>query len=176
MSTTRATEPGDTSQAPERLEVLVFEVGGQRYGVPASAVREIVRAVTIVPLPRAPAVIEGIINVRGSIVPVLDVRLRFRLPATPLRHTDHLIVARAGARQVALHVDRAIGLVRLEPAAIEEAKGAVPGVEYVAWVAKLPDDLVLVHDLETFLSRAEAETLDAALTPAAEPSGEGGVR
>jgi purine-binding chemotaxis protein CheW len=150
---------------PERLEVLVFEVGGQRYGVLAPTVREIVRAVTIVPLPRAPAVIEGIINVRGSIVPVLNVRLRFRLPERPLEHTDHFIVARAGARLVALRVDRAIGLTRLEAAAVEDAKGAVPGVEYVAWVAKLPDDLVLVHDLETFLSRAEEETLDAALAP-----------
>ena len=150
----------------EPLEVLVFEVGGQRYGVPAAAVLEIVRAVAVVPLPGAPAVIEGIINFRGSVVPVLDVRRRLRLPGRPLEHTDHFIVARAGPRRVALRVDRAVALARLEAAAVEEAKGAVPGVEYVAWVAKLPDDLVLVHDLETFLSRAEGEVLDAALAPA----------
>jgi purine-binding chemotaxis protein CheW len=148
---------------PNGLEVLVFELGGQRYGVPAAAVQEVVRAVTIVPLPRAPAAVEGIINVRGRIAPVLDLRQRFRLPARPLEHTDHLVVARAGQRLVALRVDRASDLVRLAGKDIEEARDAVPGAEYVTWVAKLPDDLVVIHDLETFLSRAETEALEGAL-------------
>jgi purine-binding chemotaxis protein CheW len=175
MATARAAGPDDIAREPDGLEVLVFELGGQRYGVPVAAVREVVRAVTIVPLPRAPAVIEGIVNFRGTIVPVLDVRRRFRLPARPAEHTDHLVVARAGRRLVALRVDRAVDLVRLGGTDVEEARGSVPGAEYVAWVAKLPDDLVLIHDLETFLSRAEAETLDEALAPPAAGPGEGGA-
>jgi purine-binding chemotaxis protein CheW len=156
------------------LEVLAFDIGGQRYGLPAAVVQEIVRAVTVVPLPRAPAVIEGVINLRGKVVPVLDIRSRFRLPAKPLEYTDHLVVAWAGERLVALRVDRATALVRLDASEVEDAKGLVPGAEYVAWVAKLPDDLVLIHDLRTFLSRAEAVTLEEVL-PAAEPPGnEGG--
>jgi purine-binding chemotaxis protein CheW len=63
------------------LQVLVFEVAGRRYGLPADDVQELLRAVSIVPLPRAPAVVEGVINLRGKVVPVLDVRGRFRLPA-----------------------------------------------------------------------------------------------
>jgi purine-binding chemotaxis protein CheW len=153
------------------LEVLVFEVGGQRYGIPASSVRELVRAVTVVSLPGAPGVIEGVVNIRGAVVPVYDLRRRFRLPAKPAEHTDHLIVAWAGERLVALRVDRALDLVRLAPADVEEGNGVAPGLEYVSWVAKLPENLVLVHDLCTFLSRAEAAGLDEAL-PAA-PAGEG---
>jgi purine-binding chemotaxis protein CheW len=145
------------------LEVLVFEIAGRRYGVPAADVREIVAVVTIVPLPRAPAVIEGIINLRGRIVPVLDIRTRFRLPAKPAEHTDHLVVARVGERLVALRVDRATDLVGLDAADVEDARGVVPGVEYVSWVAKRAEDLVLIHDLHTFLSRAEADALDEAL-------------
>jgi purine-binding chemotaxis protein CheW len=150
----------------EPLQVLVFEVGGHRYGLPAADVQELLRAVSIVPLPRAPAIIEGIINLRGRLVPVLDVRRRFRLLARPLHPSDHFIVARAGERVVALRVDRAVDLVRLEAEDIEEAGAVVPGAEYVAWVARSPHDLVLIHDLRTFLSREESAALDEAAAPA----------
>src|SRR5262249_7992080 len=92
---------------------------------------------------------------------------------------DHLVVAWAGAppgehavgpgRLVALRVDRALDLTRLEASAVESARGVVPGVEYVAWVAKRPNDLVLIHDLRTFLSRAEATWVDAALAAGTSP-------
>ena len=144
-------------------EVLVFEIAGRRYGLPACDVRELVRAMTIVPLPRAPAIVEGVINLRGRVVPVLDVRTRFRLPPKAVEPTDHLVVAEVGERLVALRADRATDLVRLDPEEVEDAKGVVPGAEYVAWVAKLPDDLVLIHDLRTFLSRAESAALEEAL-------------
>lgn len=153
------------------LQVLVFEVGGRRYALPAGDVQELLRAVSIIPLPRAPAIIEGIINLRGRIVPVLDVRTRFRLPPRPLEPSDHFIVARAGGRVVALRVDRAVDLVQLEAADLEEAGAVVPGVEYVAWVARLPHDLVLIHDLRTFLSRAEATALDEAAAGAGAEAG-----
>lgn len=146
------------------LEVVVFEVGGQRYALRSSDVRELVRAVTIVPLPKAPAIVEGIINVRGVVMPVLDLRTRFRFPAKPAAHTDHLIVAWAGPRLVALRVDRALDLARLEAGDVEDAKAVVPGADYVAGVAKLPEGLVLIHDLRTFLSQAEAAALDDVLS------------
>src|SRR5436309_14010618 len=74
----------------ELQEVLIFEVGSQRYGLPAAGVRELVRAVTVTPLPRAPAIVEGVIDLRGTIVPVLDIRARFRLPAKPPEPPHHL--------------------------------------------------------------------------------------
>jgi purine-binding chemotaxis protein CheW len=149
--------------ADEALEVLVFEVAGRHYGLPARSVREVVRAVTVVPLPRAPAIVEGVVNLRGRLVPVLDLRARFRLPAKAVEPTDHLVVAWAGSRPAALRVDRAIDLVTLAREALEQAEQVVPGAGYVAWVAKLLDRLVLIHDLDTFLSAAEAAGLDEAL-------------
>ncbi|MGH7435187.1 MAG: chemotaxis protein CheW, partial [Polyangiaceae bacterium] len=77
------------------MTILLFEVGGRRYGLLAAEVRELVRAVTIHPLPRAPAIVEGLVNVRGRIVPVLDIRSRFRIPLRPLAPSDHLILAQA---------------------------------------------------------------------------------
>jgi purine-binding chemotaxis protein CheW len=104
-----------------------------------------------------------VINVRGALVAVPDLRSRFRLPARPVEHTDHLVLARVDGRRVAIRADRALGLRRISPREVEDATTALPGVEYVAGVAKLDDGLVLIHDLRTFLSQAETEALDAAL-------------
>src|SRR5262249_18625738 len=68
----------------EPLDVVVFEVHGRQYALPAGQVRELVRAVALVPLPGAPAVVEGVFNLRGKVVPVLDIRGRFGLPPRAL--------------------------------------------------------------------------------------------
>jgi len=144
-------------------EVLLFTLEAQRYALPLEDVRELVRAVRLTPLPRAPAVVEGLLNLRGELLPVLDVRRRFRLPARRLSPSDHLIVAQAGARRFALRVDRAEGLLALEPGQLDPSPRELPGVGYVAGALKLPDGLVLLHDLRTFLSQAEALELEEAL-------------
>jgi purine-binding chemotaxis protein CheW len=156
---------GATSSDPDRQsrEVLVFEVGGQRYGLPTVDVRELVRAVTITRLPNAPAFIEGVVNVRGRILPVLDIRARFHLPAKPLDPDDHFIVASAGPRGVILRVDRATHLALVDEASAQSAQALGSSATYVAGVARLDGGLVLIHDLATFLSAAEAASLDAAL-------------
>jgi purine-binding chemotaxis protein CheW len=121
------------------VEVLVFEAAGQRYGLEASAVREVVRAVAVTPLPGAPPAVEGVINVRGRVVPVLGARARFGLPAREPGPDDHLIVTDLGGRVVALRVDRALGLARVSPAAVEGGEGGGP-----VRVAKGDDGLVLL--------------------------------
>ena len=144
-------------------EVLVFEVAGQTYGLPTDDVRELVRAVAITPLPSAPAVIEGVVNVRGRVLPVLDLRARFHLPARALDPSDHFIVAAAGPRGGILRVDRATHLAMIEEACIQAPETLGPGVDYVAGVAKVDGGMGLIHDLSTFLSAAEAAGLDHAL-------------
>jgi purine-binding chemotaxis protein CheW len=144
-------------------EVLLFTLEGQRYALPLEDVRELVRAVRLTPLPRAPPVVEGLLDLRGELLPVLDMRRRFRLPARRLSPSDHLIVAQAGRRNLALRVDRAEGLLALEPGQLDASPRELPGVGYVAGALKLPDGLVLLHDLRTFLSEAEALELEEAL-------------
>jgi purine-binding chemotaxis protein CheW len=151
------------ASARERSELLVFALDRQRFGLAAEAIRRIVRAVAVAALPKAPEIIEGVINVAGTVVPVLDVRRRFRMPAVPIHPDQHFIIARAGKRTVALRVDRAESMVAVEREAIEAASRSTPGVEYVAGIAKLEDGLLVIHDLERFLALDEAESLDAAL-------------
>jgi purine-binding chemotaxis protein CheW len=154
---------------PPPREVLLFLLEGQRYALPVEDVRELVRAVRLTPLPRAPGVVEGLLNLRGELLPVLDMRRRFRLPARPLASSDHLVVAQAGPRRVALRVDRAESLLSLEAEQLDVSPRELPGVGYVAGALKLPDGLVLLHDLRTFLSEAEALELEEALAKEGAP-------
>ncbi len=150
----------------ETTQLLIFALGAERFALPAGDVREVVRAVAISRLPKAPPILEGVVNVRGAVVPVLDIRQRFGLPSRPVDPDQHLILAHAGPRLVALRVDRATELVSVDRAAIESPSRSTPGAEYVAGIAKLPDGLLVIHELERFLSLDEAERLDAALAVA----------
>jgi purine-binding chemotaxis protein CheW len=170
-------QAGSMNQATESKsrEFLIFEVGGRRFGLPAAEVQEIVRAVAVVLLPGAPVGVEGVINVRGRVVPVLDLRQRFGLPAKPLEHTDHLVIARVAGRLAALRVDRTIDLVRLTDSDMDELAGFACGVGGRR-VARLPEDMVLIHDdLSAFLSPGETAALDEALAvpPTRAPGGDG---
>jgi len=155
---------GTTASAPDDVrEVLVFEVAGQAYGLPTADVRELVRAVAITPLPNAPPAIEGVVDVRGQVLPVLDVRARFGLPARALDPSDHFIVATAGARGVILRVDRASHLALVDQSAVQAPDTLGASATYVAGVARIEGGLVLIHDLATFLSAAETAALDTAM-------------
>jgi purine-binding chemotaxis protein CheW len=142
------------------MELLTFAIGHERFGIPLADVREIVRAVSVARLPSAPPVVEGVINVRGSVVAAFDIRARFNLPAKAVEPSDHLIIALAGRRRVAIRVDRVTDLMTLARHDVEDLTVTVPGSSLVAGVAKLLDGLLLIHDLSTFLSAAEAEALD----------------
>jgi purine-binding chemotaxis protein CheW len=160
----------DARPSQHAVELLVFELAAQRYGLRLSCVQEVVRAVAITHLPGAPAVVEGAIDVRGRVVPVLDLRARFGLPRKLLDPDEHLILARGGARLVAIRADRVHWLFDIAAAAIVESARVTPTLAHVAGVARLPDGLVLIHDLETFLTEAEAEALEGALEGGAPPA------
>ena len=148
------------------LDALVFELAAERFALPMADVVEVLRAVAIRALPHAPAIIEGIFDLRGELVPVLDMRARFRLASKLLDPSEHLIVAQAGPRKVALRADRALALERLQVVVPEQAANLPRGVGYVAGVASTDDGLVLIHDLRAFLSEAETLELERAIESA----------
>jgi purine-binding chemotaxis protein CheW len=152
--------------------VLVFQLGGRRFGLPLASVREVIRAVAMVGLPGAPPVVEGVIDLRGTAVPVLDLRARFGLPPRRLSPDDFLVTARAGERLVAVRVDAVEWLVPLDPARIDDPADLTDGVRHIAGIAHLDDGMVLIHDIETFLEQAESEALERALAGGREGAGE----
>jgi len=146
------------SQDPPQ-EYLVFRLAEVSYAISAASVIEIFRAVRIVPFPKAPPVVEGVINVRGQLIPVLDVRSRFGHKPKPIDAADHLIVAQASRRMVALRVDGAMGVETFDPAGIERPETFASGIGQVAGVVRLPEGVLFIHDLEKFLTEAEIQSL-----------------
>lgn len=146
------------------FDVLVCEVAGRTFGLPATVVREVVRAVAVTPLPRAPGVIEGVINVRGRVIAVLDLRRRFRLPARAVVPSDHFVLVDAAPFVLAMRTDRVLELRGFPDAAVDEARRVIPYAEYVAGVARLDDGLLLLHDVTSFLAQGEAVALAGAMT------------
>lgn len=145
-------------------QLFVFMLDELRFALFLSVVDTVVRSVEITPLPKAPEIVRGVVNLRGAVIPVFDVRKRFRLPARDTLLSDQLLVARASSRRtVALLVDAVSGVIECPEEEIVATTKVHPDIEYVEGVIKLDRQLVLIHNLAKFLSLDEDMLLDAAL-------------
>ena len=153
------------------IELIVFQLDEWRFALPVAAVREILHAVRVVPLPGAPPLVLGVIDVRGTIVPVLDMRVRFGLVHRPAQVSDHFVLATSGTRKVALCVDRALDLWSVDEGQIARAAELAPGASLVRGVLQDAAGLVVVHELDRFLSASEEVALGKALEAAAREGG-----
>ena len=109
-------------------QLIIFTLDDQRYGLPLSAVERVVRMVDITPLPQAPDNVLGIINVQGRVIPVINIRRRFRLPERELALTDQLVIARTARRPVALVADAVTGVHEYAEQEAVAAQDILPGV------------------------------------------------
>jgi purine-binding chemotaxis protein CheW len=153
---------------PESL-YLIFQVAGTSFGLRFAAVQRVLPMVEVTPLPQAPRIVDGVVNVAGRIVPVLSLRRRLGLPAREARLSDVLILAHTRQRLVALHGDGIGGLVQREPMQLTPAADIHPGLQHIEGVVKLDDGVALIHDLDRFLSLDEQVQLDRSLDAAREP-------
>ena len=149
------------------VEIVIFELAGERYGIAAGSVKEVLRAVKISPVPRVHAGHIGIINLRGRIVSVFDPRPAVGLPPKAIEHGDNLLVLQLGDRLAAIAVDRALELRRLKrPDQTAEAR---MDNTCVVSVANEPDGLVLILDPERLIAGVvDLAPAVAVPTPAAE--------
>ena len=143
-------------------EILVFEAGGRLFGLGIGDVECVVSAVRPVPLPYAPPGFEGILNLRGAPIAVLDLRAWFGDTPREIQLDDFLIVVRAGARRVALHVERAHGVMAIAASSIRPAQSVVPSARHFAGVAMVEAGIVFLPDVAGFLSAAENVALPEA--------------
>ena len=119
--------------------------------------------VEITPLPKAPEIVLGAINLAGRIVPVLNIRKRFHLHERKPGLGDQLLIARTPGRTVALAVDAVDSVIQHSPDEVVAPPTIVPGLEYLAGVAKLADGMLFIHDLARFLSLEEEQALATAI-------------
>jgi len=155
---------GATMNETDRL--VLFVLNEQKYALPLPVVERVLRAVEVTALPDAPAIIMGVINVSGDIVPVIDLRRRFHLDERSVDVDDHFIVAVSSTMRVALPVDETVGMVREAEGERIAADEIVPDLNYVAAVVPQGDDMVFLLDIDTVLTPDEEAALSDSLTGA----------
>ncbi len=143
---------------------VVFTIDRQRFAVSLSRVVRVLPAVEVTPVPGAPDFIMGIFDLRGEVVPVLDRQAR---PAASLRATDQFVVVQTALRTLALRVDDVVGVVERRDGDLVPMPEATAGLDPFRGAMHMEDGLVLIHDIEAFLTPQEAQAIDRALAEAA---------
>lgn len=161
-----STAPGATGRQVdgELLQLVSFMVGTEEFAVPILSVQEINRMMQITRVPQSPPFIEGVINLRGKIIPVMDLRKRFGLQETGDASDERIIVVEVGARVIGFTVDQVNEVLRISADIVEPPPAMVCGVDsdYVQGVGKLEDRLLILLDLDRLFNSADMAQFDEA--------------
>ncbi|MBZ4420030.1 chemotaxis protein CheW [Myxococcus sp. RHSTA-1-4] len=154
----RAVLDAPTQEADTLVQLCAFFVGREEYVLDIMRVEEILPPQRVTPIPHAPSFVEGVLHLRGVILPVVDLRRRLQGEATPETPKTRLLVCRLGTRRVAVRVDRVAEVLRVRRGDIKPAPALVVAGRspYVVGVCGPPDRLRLLLDLKALL-RAELE-------------------
>ena len=146
-------------------EVLVFVLGAEEYGVDILKVQEIRGYDKVTPIPSAPDYLKGVVNLRGIIVPILDMRVKFRLPEVRYDQFTVVVILRIASRVIGLVVDGVSDVIALTASEIREAPnlGSVVDSSFIAGLATQDDRMVLLLDIEKLLSTGELNLLNRAV-------------
>jgi purine-binding chemotaxis protein CheW len=159
------------------LQIVGFRIGRETFGLPISLVREIVRVPEITSVPNAPDYIEGVINLRGRIIPVVDLRKRFGEKVIEPHKKNRIVVVELDNRSIGLIVNSASEVMRIPPSDIEAPHSVFQEGElnYITGVGKMKGRLVILLDLTRVLQRGELRRLDeVAESAVAVPTGSRG--
>ncbi len=154
----------DLAGGSDERQLVVFQLAAELYGVEISRVHEIIRLQSVTRVPRAPAFVEGVINLRGKVIPVVDLRRRFSLPLSENTRASRIVVVEIGDQVVGIIVDAVSEVLRVNTGVIEPPSPVVAGIdsEYLEGIAKLTDRLVILLDLDRVLAKEERRALELA--------------
>lgn len=140
--------------------LLLAQLADTRIAFSAGAVREIVRSVAIAPLSSAPAVIEGAINLRGVVIPVVNARARLGLPERVNSPDQFLVILETSDRLIAIRVDDVDDVVDVPAEDVQMPATVSPALQQLAGVAATSDGALVIYDADAFLTQAERAVLD----------------
>ena len=145
-------EERKAAEATEHLATFLLD--REEYGVDVRLVQEIIRVTEITPVPRAPQSIKGVINLRGRVIPVVDLKRKLGLGSVAPDRRARIVVVKLRERLVGLLVDAASQVLKVPVSTIEPAPEAVVEIDadFIRGVAKLPDRLIILMDLHKILS------------------------
>lgn len=155
------TKAGEQMEEVEKLDrderqLVVFTLAGEAYGVDIERVQEIIRLQNVTHVPRTPSYVNGIINLRGKIVPVVDLRKRLKLPCNTLSEESRIVVVKAAESTLGLIVDAVNEVHGFDSSQIESISPFAVHVhtDYLTGIVKNGDRLIVLIDLEAVFRAA----------------------
>ena len=154
----------ETAQTEKQL--VVFDLSSEAYGVDIGTVREIIRLQDITRVPKTPEFVEGVINLRGKVIPVLDLRKRFGLEAEDQGEENRIVVVDIRGQDIGMVVDAVTEVLRIPADSVEPPSSVIitADSDYLLGIAKLEERMIILLDLERVLSESDmgvvAEMLD----------------
>ena len=140
-------------------EYLTFIVADEEYGLEILKVREIIGMMEITKVPRTPAFVEGVINLRGKVIAVVDIRRKFELETAPVTEETCIIVVEVRGTEIGLIVDRVSEVRHIEQANIEDAPsfGALLDADFLLGIGKTTDNVIMLLDIAQVLADVARE-------------------
>jgi len=151
-------------------QLVVFDLANEVYGINIGTVREIIRMQTVTFVPDAPEFVKGVINLRGRVIPVVDLRKRFGLPVTEPTPESRVLVVDIAGNDIGVIVDAVTEVQRIAEASIEPAAALVTTEDsyYIEGIAKVEDRLLILLDLDRALGAAVRRSGGVEAEPAAD--------
>jgi purine-binding chemotaxis protein CheW len=149
------------NQNQELRQLVSFHIANEEFGVDILKVQEIIKIISITKVPNSPVFVEGVINLRGRIIPVIDLRTRLGIPKKEHDKSTRIIVVDLKGKTVGFIVDSVSEVLRIQQNIIEAPPDIVSGIdsEYITAVGKLTDRLLILLDLEKVFTENESTEL-----------------
>ena len=153
-------------EQPGEFHLVTFNLG-EEYGVPINQVQEIVRIGSITMVPNSPPYMEGVINLRGRVLPVLNLRKKLKLSSGATGKDSRIVVTEVGSKVIGLLVDAVSHVIKVPSEFVETAPEEVLEVDtdYITGVGKLQNRLVILLDIEKLLKRENIEIKEGTNLP-----------
>ena len=153
MSQTPAIGKSHDPHDDDLIQLVTFRIGEEEFGVDILAVQEIIRMMQITMVPRSPDFVEGVINLRGKVIPVINMRTRFNKPALDQDSNTRIVVMELENKIVGFLVDGVSEVLRIPESTVEDPPPVVAGIgsEYIRGIGKLDNRLLILLNLDNLL-------------------------
>jgi purine-binding chemotaxis protein CheW len=154
-------QSNQNAKGNEIVQLVSFNIGDEEFGVDILRVQEINRMVEITRVPNSPEYVEGVINLRGKVIPIIQMRKRMNMDAKPLDKDTRIVVVEIDKKVIGFIVDGVNEVLRIDKTVTEAPPAMVSGIDsdFITSIAKLEDRLLILLDLEKILSTNEVDDL-----------------
>ncbi len=153
------------SQVPGSMQLVSFQLAEEEYGIEITKIREIILMGEITQVPQTPDYVKGLINLRSTVIPVIDLRTRFGLPEGEVTDESRIMVLHVGTKTIGIVVDGVSEVLRVTQNQIAEPPPTVAGLgrKYLTGLVKLEERLLIMLDIDKILDEEDTASLDAAM-------------